>query len=610
MLSMVLHTSDDAPDLARRCAGPIQSAARPRTAPLCDLLALPHAYLGRLQLLTAATSQPVHATAPCADGATWHVLLDGYLIAPDPPATLDRPAQAAWIAGQLALPAPDRMAAPDLPHDLDGSFILCAVRTGPEGTLQRGLVLTDPAASRPVFVHASPSALLAQPQLKCFDPLPESLRGQLDRVGLLSLALNSFCFGEHTWWTAVQLLGPAQRVDWQPGQAPRTTRWWAPRFDAHAAPPSVDEAGQAVVHALTAHTRVFGRPVVALSGGVDSRLILAALLASGREAPDLFTWTYPATDRPGADFDTARAVANALPVGRHTCVQLDHSQLAADLPRIVELSDGLIGHLGAFADRERLAQAMAEAGDAILFGDQCYRGEALVSSRSQAIAGLGIVPAAPRLQRALVGQLLADTALLAEYRHAVDRLVDSAQPEQHADPQDLHDRLYWQTRVPRLLTAPKALYRMYVDPLSPLLARPAIELATRLSKSQRENKHLLRELTVRLCPGLGNVAHARTHSRIRFRDLFAEDSPLTRTLIDTILDAPPTFWRIFHQPMVECVLFASLPAAARHRRPASSRGWSRVLLRLAAKRIKPGFVLNLATIALRLRHLQAAGSVA
>ena len=80
---------------------------------------------------------------------------------------------------------------------------------------------------------------------------------------------------------------------------------------------------------------------------------------------------------------------------------------------------------------------------------------------------------------------------MAGYRRQIDSLLAGADDCQ--TPHDLHDRLYWQVRVPRLLTGPKALWRMHLEALSPLLDLPMLDLAARLPAEQRAHKAYLRQ---------------------------------------------------------------------------------------------------------------------
>jgi len=507
------------------------------------------------------------------------LLLDGYLI--DGPATPSELADLYRRAGAQSL------------EKLDGSFVIIAI----EPLAQRGLALTDRAGSRPLFAAWNDDGLLLAPELKCFraDPV---LRGDLDPAALPSMLLNSYFFDEMTYWRGVRALGSARRLEFNNGNA-QVTRYWTPPF-RDGPPPSPESTADAVAAAVQGHTRSFHHPAIALSGGVDSRLILAAARRAGLKLPTV-TWSYLDEDTPESDMATARALAQRAGFEQEEH-RLSWATLADEAPGLVEAADGLVGHLGGFADRRRLAEDLAQRYDALLFGDECYRGEAAADSIDDAIAGIGVQPlrggAGARLARFFLQDNAADSCLT-EYGRRLDGMLADIGAD--LSPQNLHDRLYWQVRLPRLLTGPKALWRRRLEPSSPLLSARLIVLAAATPPDQRVEKRALRNTLRQIAPDLGELPYATRSGRVKWRRVLKQAGPFQRYLVETLLDPLPAFDRWFDRRSIELACRAALAEQPPH--IANRGGILRDLRRradalLVRPMLRPPILLGLLTIKL------------
>lgn len=484
---------------------------------------------------------------------------------------------------------------------LDGSFVVAIV----DAERRCAHVITDRAGSRPVFVARDQAGLLVGPELKCFGSLPAA-RGTLAPGALLSLLLNCYLLDEHTFWRGVRALGPARHVTLTDEKLDER-RYWAPAFGAggRIAP---DEADARLVASVAAHLRRYRRPIIGLSGGVDSRVLVAAARRAGITAPTL-TWSYVEDDGPESDFAVAGRIAQAAGVSNRRC-RMRWESLTDEAEALVRAADGLVGHLGGFADRRRLAAELAPEHDALLLGDQCYRGESAVGSADEAVEAIGLTTLPTKVERFARYFLRADAADVAvdDYRRAVRGLVESAGPG--LAPQDLHDRLYWQVRLPRLLTGPKALWRRYLEADSPMLAGPMLEVAAGLTPEQRVHKHYLREAVSRLAPDLAAISYAGESSRVKWRKIMRRPGPFQRKIVETLLDPQAEFDRWFDRKAIEIALRRAM--VERAERPVTdSRGLIGSLrLRaggwIAGAALRPPTILSLLT--LKLWFAQNAGT--
>jgi len=467
------------------------------------------------------------------------VLIDGYVI--------DGPSSAAEVAAHY------RREGPAAIERLDGSFVIILI----EPTARRGLAITDRAASRPLFAAWNDAGLLLASELKCFRA-DASLHGELDPAALPSMLLNSYFFDEMTYWRGVRAISSARRVEFNE-KTTRVTRYWTPAFGKQPPPSSADLAN-AVEAAIRGHVKPFAKPAIALSGGVDSRLMLAAARRAGLKLPTI-TWSYLNKDTPESDMGTARIVAEkcGLPQEQH---RLTWDTLAGEAAALVDASDGQVGHLGGFADRRRLADELTQRYDAVLFGDECYRGEDAVNSVDEAVEGIGVQTlrggAAVRLARFFLNRDAAEPAI-ADYRERLNQLLADVGPG--LAPQDLHDRLYWQVRLPRLLTGPKALWRRRLDAISPLLSARLIELAAATPPSQRVKKQALRTCVREMAPDLDAIPYATRSGRVKWRRVLKEAGPFQKYMVETLLDPLPIFDRWFDRKSIELACRAALAEA-------------------------------------------------
>lgn len=477
----------------------------------------------------------------------------------------------------------------------DGSFAIVAA----ELAARRGALLTDRCATRPLFAAWNAERLLVAGELKCLATAAD-LRGPLDSAGIASLLLNAYYLADRTCWRNVRALGPATRLEFADGRVAMSC--YAPlAFDHSGAgiASSADYAA-AIESAVAGVARRFARPVVALSGGVDSRTILAACRRARLDLPTV-TWSYASSDRAASDLAVARQLAAAAGT-RHREHHLRHAALADEAAELVYASDGQVGHLGAFADRQRLARELGDEFDAILFGDQCYRGESACATPSDAVSAIGILPADARPAVALLRFLLrrdrCDTALH-EYGAAIEQMLASAGPAR--DPQALHDRLYWQVRLPRLIVGPKSLWRRRIEPVSPLLAAPLLELSARLPGPQRVHKRYLRERLAELEPDWQALDFAGESSRVKWRDVLRQRGPFQRFIVETLLDPLPAFDDWFDRAALEAGLARALVERPARRGRVPLR--TRVSALFAGPLMRPPLVLSLLTIKLWLaRH--------
>jgi asparagine synthetase B (glutamine-hydrolysing) len=413
------------------------------------------------------------------------------------------------------------------------------------------------------------------------------------------MALNGALLDTHTYWRGVQLLGPAQCVTLRDGRC-AATRYWHRRFSYadRPAPPTAADFAARVTQALRAHLGRFERPVLALSGGLDSRLLLAAAARADLDLPCI-TWGFDHVEAADSDVDVALAAARRA--GRRTRVrEVRVDELPTHAARVVELTDGMCGHLGNFTEGEAVARELGERHDALLRGDEMFGWAARVDSPALALRRVGVnVGKRLRLLRFLLQRDVA-REVLADYRAQQDALVGSGAPQRCAD--DLKDILYWRTRFPRLIASQAAVFRPQLEVVCPLLSGTVLDWTHQLAPAERCDKQRARQCVAEAYPEQFALPLNRVHSRTSWRRRLRELGVTQRFLVETLLDPQPAFDAWFDRTAIRAWLGQATAEGAQQPWPGGVGLLARSRARFVAFLLRPTFkervVLNLVTLKL------------
>jgi asparagine synthetase B (glutamine-hydrolysing) len=220
-----------------------------------------------------------------------------------------------------------------------------------------------------VFAFASEAkALLAVP----------GVGRELDPEGLAAFLLLGEHFSDTTLLSGVKV-APAASILRSSGGAPSVETWWRIRYTRSVARSQEDEAARAAGRlfrrAVDRQTAGGERIGVPLSGGLDSRICLAAVPEGRRGAVTSFTWGDPGC----LDRRFGRATARRLGV-RHLDFDYRYEALVEGAARGAWITDGLAGasdfHILSYvgdlaADADVILNGFA--GDALLGGNFHWR---------------------------------------------------------------------------------------------------------------------------------------------------------------------------------------------------------------------------------------------
>jgi hypothetical protein len=230
--------------------------------------------------------------------------------------------------------------------ELSGMFVLAIAD-------ETGLCLvTDRLGSRPLY-QVSDSRRRPRALGTFADAVAAAAgeMGDFDLASLAEIALDLRCTFPHTARRRVRQLDPGAIHAFRcrgPNPKAECLNYWRPVEPA--TPPSDDALIEQLVEAMRSaghhETTGVGRVAVTLSGGLDSRAVLASIPRDR----DLLAITYQS--RPNREVATARAVAEAVGV-RHAIAQRDHefySTLARRGPLLAGIENDPITHSLCVAD--------------------------------------------------------------------------------------------------------------------------------------------------------------------------------------------------------------------------------------------------------------------
>jgi hypothetical protein len=247
-------------------------------------------------------------------------------------------------------------------------------------------------------------------------------------------------------------------------------------------------------------------PIVFLSGGIDSRLMLGYLQHESNDKLPSITW---GTRSGGASSDLEiggqLAAACDLPhetfsidledlsgVALQATLGVDGRSEVLDSPSLTKLWPSLSGHYKSF-----------------LIGDEWFGWKGEASDASDALFKIGWwdLTQVARLKDWIRRDHLRNNNN--ELEKTLSRIVESAS---EPDPTNLKDKLYYQERIGNLLHGALSGKLPWMQPGQPFLDEDLIDFITRIPKHYRDNKRIAHLLLSRYFKKLSDLSYAKTKS--------------------------------------------------------------------------------------------------
>jgi hypothetical protein len=373
-------------------------------------------------------------------------------------------------------------------NEPDGSYAIA------RSNERRVELLSDALASRTVWYVITPKAFLASTSQRSLVALLGDFR--FDPQALTWMITSGHLGPEASWDRRLQRLPPATRLvldrqTWTPRTF--TTR---PPFQADeqlSEASHVERLLEAVMEACCLLEVPIEHWVLPLSGGLDSRTLLLALLATGKR-PQTMTWGASAALQGGMnDAFVARRLAERLGVA-HRFYATDHSAepLARRLRRFAQASEGRVEDFAGYWDGLALWRGLADEGvTGIIRGDEPGWGY-----KASYVSEVDV-------RRVTGARLLCDFPA-SQSIHRLD-LAPQSWPEslrrrRQESLMVYRDRLYEEFHVPTVLAALTSIKSPYVEVVNPLQSRAPLAAAHALPDSLRSDRQALRRVVASLSP--------------------------------------------------------------------------------------------------------------
>jgi asparagine synthetase B (glutamine-hydrolysing) len=320
-----------------------------------------------------------------------------------------------------------------------------------------------------------------------------------------------------------------------------------------------NQAADLIKQAVHRMTRV-GRPVVLMTGGLDTRAIISFLGDPKLVHGITLTGVGEEVRHPLGDVALARRVARELGI-KQTTVRWYPEQILETLQDSVYNSDGLAGlHLEerAFDEVKRLGQS-----DYIIAGDECCSAAAGAISQVHVLECLGIRPLAevpslwPYLRRDRLKQFLEETEAICRTR--VQGLAGRP-------PNNQLDELEHAQRVCHFVSTRRRMHmRQGLLARLPLLDLDYLNFLGTVPWRQRLGRRPVREALRRFKPQMAAIPYNRTREQVDFGLLIAHMNREGSRALEFLLQDNPLMEEVFDiralRGLVE-KLAASDPAAA------------------------------------------------
>ena len=383
--------------------------------------------------------------------------------------------------------------------ELEGFFVILVG----DSRQQEVVVVTDLVGSCHCFMRPvkggmalSGSSLLLAALAPC----------SLDPVACQEFVHTGIIYEDRTIYKEVRKLGPAGVFRFGEGVLRNQTRYWAPTTlepESLAGETAVQKLWNALTNAAEKVGQRFPNPVCDLTGGYDSRALVAGFLATGKKVAT----TVSGPDS-SPDVLVSRGLAELLKL-QHQQFPPQHARQLADLQEAAALNDGEYD-LVEYARTLAVHRALAAQFDASIngsFGEVArgYWWEILVPRTGERTrldpAKLASLRYVPRSYTASLFQPELRLDLVSHFAGVVER----SNAGLFSTPNTFQmDNAYLTMRMQRWQGRIASSTNQLWPCLSPFMFRPVLETMLQTRASQRKRSLLVRQMLARFQPQLAN----------------------------------------------------------------------------------------------------------
>jgi asparagine synthetase B (glutamine-hydrolysing) len=377
---------------------------------------------------------------------------------------------------------------------LNGSFQIAVHHQGTTW------LFADPTGSRRLFYTvgetAGESALFFSPEVPPLTRVGTEAAAAIDPANLVHFLLSGRFFAGQTLLPPVRQLLPGESLCWRDGRLEHRRAFHYEVSDPEADRPKADrpellaELGDLLERAILRAWAQADAPVIALTGGYDSRYIFHAITRKADDPGRLesMLWGQRLED-PETDCMHGAEIARRAGIP-HFTLPWRTETLPEQFEEMFRAQSGMTEMIFTHSDDLAVFRALHERGfRSMLRGDECFgpKGEE-VDCVQAALSRVSMSRTAdvPASRRWLIGDA---AGWLAAHDEALDALVAAAP----AGPSELRDTLYGRERLPALLHHHNYYKLHFLEMVNPLLDADVLRFWSALPRRHRLDKSLLKE---------------------------------------------------------------------------------------------------------------------
>lgn len=388
-------------------------------------------------------------------------------------------------------------------------------------TRRRAVVANDTAGLRPLYGARTPEGAWVFASTPAAILAHGDIRRAVDPAGIADALAFGFALGSRTLFEGVECLPPASLLTWEAagGEVRRRQYWQLSTRDTTSGDIADLERLRLMFNEGVAEiVRLSGPVTLALSGGMDSRAILSALLACGASFQTLTHSIEEATDA------HLSATLARLADAEHHFYRVTGEGLAGRMAEGVRMMGGRMFavdvHPLCFLDDIATYSRVVLTG----MGGAVYKVVASGSrTSSEAVNPAVLAPEIFRSYNKAVSverdfpQLLRDD-VLSELRPLPAQSVASVveQTANRVEVRGISGRIFYEERMRKLLSKGDMIVRREVETRHPLLVPDVIESVYNLPYSVRADGGLLRYVVTRNAPALAGQPYERDGRPMRY----------------------------------------------------------------------------------------------
>jgi len=387
-------------------------------------------------------------------------------------------------------------------NSLRGSYI-CLIS---DQVKEEAYLFSDRQGSRPMFIReiAKDSACYA-PQVKFLASLEPRL-ASLNSSAVGQFLIRGCFYGNDTLYEGIRKFPQGTLTTFTRGQASPKQYWSFLFKESHETSHEselIDEFDQLASTATRRLLSVTRSPVLLLSGGLDSRLMLAYLLKEG--ATQIQSLSYMVHNTDGDDHIVAKQLSDYCGL-RHETYEIHENDYKSLAQKEVLAVDGRVHVLDSPSNRW---EYIGEYYDCIFIGDECFGWGRTTSSISDALDVLGWFNLdkthriADWLKPGVRRSIFSKIELTQNY------LVSQSC---ETDPNNIKDHLYYTERMGNMLNGYGSRRLWLIEQARPFLDEDLIEFITKLPIHQRENKSLAWKLIEAKFADLHSIPYSKRDS--------------------------------------------------------------------------------------------------